>query len=205
MSLEEKPTEQPPEKEKKKTKKTRAREKALQYKDLTDDQARTKIMEEVPCSRSTASKAVTWLRKKQEEEKGEKPSLKVVPEEEKKPKFLGEEERPVEEIKKEERPIEEITLTPEEAQEQLDLFKDMLRGMHLLLISKDGLLGEKYGRPEKQCVQASDQLYRWLCRRYGVEDLERWDTILLVMSYGTLVGGIVKEVIAERRKKKSKK
>lgn len=193
-------TKEKPTKPKKKTKKAAARELALKYKDLPEHEARKKIREEVPCSRSTASKALTWLKEQQEKEKAVKPSLEVVPEEEKKPEFIEEPEKPIKEIKP--APPEEIT--PEEVKEQLEIFKDMLRGLHVLLISEEGILGKKYGRPEKQCVQASDQLYRWLCRRIGVEELEKWDTILLILSYGTLAGGILKDVVAERRKKESK-
>lgn len=183
---------------KKKTKKARARELALAYKDLPEHEARKKIREEVPCSRSTASKALTWVKEQIKKEEAVRPSLEVVSEEEKKPEFIEKPEKPIKEIK----PPEEIP--PEEVKEQLEIFKDMLRGLHVLLVSEEGILGKKYGRPEKQCVQASDQLYRWLSRRYGVEDLERWDTILLILSYGTLAGGILKDVVAERRKKESK-
>ena len=185
-------------KEQKKTKKARARELALEYKDLPYDEARAKIIEKVPCSRSTATKALKWFRRQEAKEAAAKPSLQVVEEKEKKPEFIEKPE--LEEIEKpaEAPPAVEIT---EEAKEQLEIFKDMLRGMHFLIISEEGILGKKYGRPKEQCAQCSDQLYRWLTRRYGVEDLEKYDTILLVLSYGTLVGGIFKDVLAERRKK----
>lgn len=191
-------------KEPKKTKTARARELALQYKDLTEHEARTKIMEEIPCSRSTASKAVTWIRKQLEEEKAVKPKLEVVPEEEKKPEFI---EKPIEEIKPPPKPIEEIPPTPEEITEQLEIFKNMLRGLHVLIFAEDGLVDllTKGGVPEDQAKQVSDQLYRWLTRRYPPEELEKFDTILLVASYGTLVGTVVRNIIVTRKKEEGRK
>lgn len=198
MSLEE-PTTKPQEK---KSKKQQARDLALQYKTLAYHTARAKIMEEIPCSRSTATKALKWMEKQQKEEKIAKPSLKVAEEAEKKPEFMEkpEEISPLEEIAATK--IEEIT--PEEAEEQLEIFRDMLRGFHVIVFAEGGLIDLllKAGVKEKQAKDVSDQLYRWLTRRYSVEDLEKWDTILLVASYGTLVGSIVKKVIENRGKKK---
>ena len=76
----------------------------------------------------------------------------------------------------------------------------MLRGTYVLIFSQDGLLGKKYGRTEKQCEQLADMQYRWLVRRYSVEQLERFDTLLLVGAYATFLGGIAKDYIEERRK-----
>jgi len=192
---------------KKSTKRSRAEELALKYKELPYDQRMTKIKEEVPCSKSVAWKAIDKIDKSQKREK--EPSrggFKVLEEEHKEPEFMPSEaeqkkkEEPEKIEKREAEPkIEE--LTAEEVQEQLDIFRDMLRGTHQLILSKDGLLGERYGRKPEQVEQASDQLYRWLRRRYGLEDLERWDTVLLVGSYGTLIGGIIKDYIQDRRKK----
>ena len=45
----------------KKSKKQQARDLSLQYKNMLYHQARAKIMEEIPCSRSTATKALKWM------------------------------------------------------------------------------------------------------------------------------------------------
>jgi len=197
MSLEE------PLKEPKKTKKAIARELALRYKDLPEYEARTKIMEEVPCSRSTATKALKWMQREQKKEKAVRPALEVVPEEEKEPEFL---EEPIEEII----PPEKKAITvmePEEAAEQLEIFKGMNRGLHVLIFAEDGLIDLliKGGVKEQQAQQVADQLYRWLTRRYPPEQLEKFDTILLVASYGTLVGTIVRNALKKREKKSTSK
>jgi len=198
MSLEE-PTVKP---ETQKSKKQQARDLALKYKDLMYHQARAKLMEEIPCSRSTATKALKWFEKQQKEEKAVKPSIEVAAEEKKKPEFLPEAE--IVEIEVEE-PITKVS--EEAAQEQLAIFQDMLRGLHILIFGEGGIVDllVKAGRPEKQVKEVSDQLYRWLTRRYTVEDLEKFDTILLVGSYGILIGSIAKDVISNRGKKKETK
>lgn len=188
----------------KRTKKEQAEELALKYKDLPILEQQHKIMEEIPCSRSTALNAIKKISDSIEREKSpepQKPQFKLGEEEQKEPAYLppSQTEAPIESIEPE-KPMQPLTLQPEAAEEQLDLFRDMLRGMHNLILSKEGILGERYGRTQKQCEQASDQLFRWLCRRYSLEDLEKWDTILLIGSYGTLIGGIIKEYVAERRK-----
>ena len=189
-----------PQKTKKVTKYAQARALALKYKDLRYDMARTKIMEEVPCSKSVAHRAIRYLEAEEKKEKGEKPSITIQKQEEKKPEYIEEIQPTQEKVEPTPQKIEEITPI---AQEQLDYFRDMLRGVHVLVVSKDGILGKKYGRETKQCTQVSDQLYRWLCRRVGVEDLERYDTILLGLSYLTLIGSIGKDVLDERRKKEA--
>jgi len=189
---------------KKVTKRQRARELAAKYKGMEYTEARGKIMEEIPCSRSTATKALKWFEAQQAEEAEVAPSLKVVKEEKKEPPFLEPtEEKPIEEI--EAKPIE--ALKAEEVEEQLDLFRDMLRGLHVLILADGGVIDllTKAGRPEKQVKQVSDQLYRWLLRRYSAEDLEKFDTILLIASYGTLIGAILTEVLKKRKKEEKKK
>ena len=201
MSLE--PAETAAEPKKKRSKKARARDLALRYKELPYDQAKTKIMEDIPCSRSTAIKALKWVQKEQAKEKAVKPSLEVVAEEEKKPEFL---EKPIEEIPiREERALTE--LPAEQVTEQLEIFKSMLRGLHVILFAEDGLVDMliKGGVEEKQAHQVSDQLYRWLTRRYPPEELERFDTILLVASYGTLAGTVVRNALKKREKKSASK
>lgn len=199
MSLE---TEEQKEKPQK-SKKARARELALKYKNLPDHQIRAKIMEKIPCARSTASKAVTWFRGQQKKEKTTKPQIKIVDEKKKEPEFIAEPEAEIEEIEEKPAAAPEA-ITPEEAQEQLDIFRDMLRGLHVIVFAEGGLVDLllKAGVKEKQAKDVSDQLHRWLCRRYSAEDMEKWDTILLVASYGTLVGTIIKNAVAKREEKK---
>jgi len=204
MSLEPEESKEKP----KKTKKAKARDLALKYKDLPDHQIRAKIQEEIPCARSTASKAVTWFRRQETKEKAAKPSIKVVDEKKKEPEFIAEtEEAEIEEIaEKPAAPPEEIT--PEEAQEQLNIFKDMNRGLHVILFAKDGLVDMliKGGVEEKQAKDVADQLYRWMARRYSAEELEKFDTIFLFASYGTMIGTIVRNALKNRKKgEKTKK
>ena len=210
MSLEpqKQPQPIPTEKKEQKSKRAQAEDLALQYKDLPYPERRTKIMELVPCSRSVAVKACKKVSRALKAEKQQKPSFTVKKSEEKEAPHIT---KPIKgepeslELQPAEKTIEE--LTPQEMQEQLDLFQDMLRGFHCLIFADGGItdLLLKAGRPEKQVKQVSDQLYRWLLRRYSVEDLEKWDTLLLVASYGTLVGGIIKDVVTNRAKKEDKK
>ena len=104
-------------------------------------------------------------------------------------------------------PSEIIEISPEKAQEELELFRDMIRGLHVILFAEGGLVDLliKGGTSEKQAKQVADQLYRWLARRYSTEQLERWDTIFLVAAYGTMAGMIVKKALEHRKKEENKK
>lgn len=197
MSLEELTTKE------KKSKTKQARELALKYKDLTYNQARAKIMEKIPCSRSTATKGLKWFERQLKQEKAAKPRFEVAAEAQKTPEFM---EKP-EEIEEITAPSEITEITPEEVEEQLDLFRDMMRGLHVILFAKDGLVDIliKGGVEETQAKRVSDQAYRWLLRRYSIEELEKWDTIFLVASYGTLVGTIARNALKHREKTKTKK
>lgn len=200
MSLNKPKKEETPQPTRIKTKKQMAEELALKYKDLPYDQAITKIRAEIPTSKTTAHNAIKTVQAMVEKEKAVKPSLEVEDQEKKTPEFL-QEPVPIEE-KEEIKPSITTELKPEEAAEQLELIRDMLRGVHVLLVSKEGILGEKYGRSKDQCVQVSDQLYRYLRRRISVEEFERYDTILLAISYLSLVGGVAADIIKERQKPK---
>jgi len=181
----------------------RARQIATQLFDsMPYDELKTKIKEDVPCSRTLAHNAIAWVRRKKAEGTAQKPSVEIVHEEKKEPAFIEEPRERIEPIKPEEpKPIEQIEPMP--VMEELEIFKDMLRGFYIMILSKKGLLGSKYGRDEEQCVQCSDQMFRWLYRRYG-EELLKHDTILLVLSHGALLGGIGAEWLTDRRKKQEK-
>lgn len=193
---------------KKQSKTALAREIALKYTDLPYAAARDKVQEEAHTSKSLAHKSVKWAQNQKEkaQKKEGKATLKIIDEPDKTPEFL---EAPPEAAPLTDEtepcltPAEQpaITIVTEDQKEQLDLFRDMLRGTYVLVFSEDGILGKKYGRSIKQCEQLADQQYRWLLRRYSVEDLERFDTVLLVAAYGTFLGGIAKDYLAERRKK----
>lgn len=172
---------------------------------MEESEMNRNIMEEVEpdgCSRTTV-----WTAKKKVEaeqpsaKKAEAPQVEIVDEAEKKPEFLPEREpEAIEEIK----PVEEIAAPPlaPELEGQIEVFRDMMRGLYVLLLSKE-TLGEKYGKPREQCVQCADQLYRWLTRRIDPEDLERYDTVLLVGSHIALIAPIVVTFAKERREKLS--
>ena len=183
----------------------KAKEIAKANPNLSYGELKTKIQEEVPCSRTLAHNAITQIRGAIEQTKPQEPKLIIEKEEKKEPAFI-EEPRELEEIKpfkpeEEAKPIEEIK--PEELLPDLEVFRDMMRGFYTMILGKDGFLGEKYGRDTKQCVQCSDQMYRWLYRRYG-EELLKYDTVLLVLSHGALIGGIMSEWLNERRKRQKK-
>lgn len=184
---------------KKQSKLDRAKELARKYSDLPYAAARNRIMEEIPCAKSVAHKAVKLVeveKKKGKHAEGT-PDLKIIAEPDQTPAFLEPQVQPTPEIEAAAPPAEVIT---PEAKEELDLFRDMLRGLYSMIFSKDGVLGEKYGRSVKQCEQLADQQFRWLMRRYSIEQLQSFDTILLVGAYATVIGGIAKDYIAERRK-----
>ena len=166
------------------------------------DALKTKIKEDVPCSRTLAHNAIAWVRNKRKETEGkpQAPTVEIVAEEKKEPQFI---EEPKEEIKAEEpKPIQKIEPMPVIG--DLEIFKDMMRGFYIMILSKKGLLGSKYGRNEDQCVQCSDQMFRWLYKRYG-DELLKQDTILLVLSHGALIGGIMTEWWNDRKKAEAKK
>lgn len=173
------------------------------FEQMPYDELKTKIKEDVPCSRTLAHNAIAWVRRKKTEGTPQKPTVEIVAEEKKEPAFIEEPTERIEEKAAEEpKPIQEIEPMP--VIEELDIFKDMLRGFYIMILSKKGMLGSKYGRNEDQCVQCSDQMFRWLYRRYG-EELLKQDTILLVLSHGALIGGIMTEWWNDRKKTEAKK
>lgn len=207
MSLDENPTEQAPaQPAEKKSKKEQARDLALKYKDIPYAKARQKIMEEIPCSRSTATKALKWFEKQQATEKSStgKPTIKVINEEKKQPQFIS---------APEEQPLEEISSTPDqppappefspEDQEQLDMFKTMLEGLYVTLTAKGGLtdLLINAGVSEQMAKRTADQMYIWIKRRVTPETLQSYDTLLLIASHGTLIGALIQQAIKNREKK----
>lgn len=127
------------------------------------------------------------------------PSIKIVNEQPKNPGFL-----------KAEQPIEELpSLTEQPAQGgaaepaiDIEYLRDMLRGIHDMVLSKDGILGEKYGRNKEQVHLASDQLYRYLSKKITPETLENYDLPLLFICYAPLLIGILNDVRKERAKGK---
>lgn len=163
------------------------------------------IAEKLDCGVTTAWRGIK--RAKEELEKGLRkaiePRREIAEEPEKKPAYVSEKEEGIQKVTA----LEEIAPTeptraikPEEA-EQIEAFRDMLRGTHILFMSKEGLLGQKYGHSKEVCIQTSDQFYRWLTRRYGVEELEKFDTILLFMAYANFVGNPVLIYVRERQRK----
>jgi hypothetical protein len=188
------------------TKKAISRELAQKYADKPYAAALNLIMEETPCKKTTAHSAYKWAQKQRGATKKEKepaaaeaPMLKIIEEKDKEPPFIQ-----TPEPEKPEAITPEVTAPaamPTEAEkEQLDLFRDMLRGLYDMLFGKEGLAG-KYGRSKEQCERLADQQYFWLTRRYSVDDLQKFDTLLLVGAYATVVGGIAKDYLADRRKK----
>ena len=184
-----------------------ARQIAAQFFETMEYSAlKAKIKEEVNCSRTLAHNAIQWVRDKRKKTTTEPqpPQVEVVHEEPKDVAFIEEPtQKPSEElaIPKEPQPLQELEPLP--VLPDLEVFKDMMRGFYIMILSKKGLLGSKYGRDEDQCAQCADQMYRWLYRRYG-EELIKHDTILLVLSHGALLGGIGTEWINDRRKEQEK-
>jgi len=82
----------------------RAREIAEQYIDTLDYGAlKAKIKEEVPCSRTLAHNAITWVKRQRKGEVPQEPKVTIEDEEKKEPQFM-EEPQAIEEIGKEEMP-----------------------------------------------------------------------------------------------------
>jgi hypothetical protein len=88
----------------------RAKEIAKKYLDLPYLEARNKIKEETPCSRSTAHKALAAVKREREKPSGEgaekTPEVTIAHEKEKTPEFLGEKEEAITET------LEELPTPP---------------------------------------------------------------------------------------------
>ena len=210
MSLEPKkePSATPPETEEVSKTEQAAKLAMTKYKDLPDDQKLVKVMEDLNIAKSTGYRALRMARRRLAKEtlppaerKAAPPSIEVTGEQREKPPYLPDEERPRRPLAEEE--IEEVRPIP--AEELPDFFRDSLRGTYCLLLSDDGILGKKYGRPKEQVVLCSDSLYRWFSKRIPAADLEKYDTILLIINHLTLIGGIAKPYLDDRRKQEAKK
>lgn len=170
-----------------------------------------KIMEEVPCSRSTARNAIKAVREpkppKPTDIPAQPPKLEILEEKPKEPIAPPTEE---EKIPSEITRLEpEIPITIEEEieekpPEEILVFKQTLRSIHILFLSDKGLLGKKYGNSEEAVIEVSDMTYRALQRRYGTELLERWDIAFIFMGYAGLIINPVLKWRSERAKKKPK-
>lgn len=189
----------------------RAKKLAMQFKDMPYHELKVKIKETVPCGSTTAHKAIKWVEKEiAKPAEGEEPILKIEEEKPKEPLAPQLAELP-EAIPSElravptEKPLEEITEVPEVPEEKIMVVKDTLRSLHILFLSKKGLLGEKYGNNEEACIEVSDMAYRWMEKRAGAEVLERYDTAFLVMGYVGLIGNPAVQYVRDRQKAAKKK
>lgn len=143
-------------------------------------------------------------RKLQEAQRSQTPKLDIVNEKPKTAEFLDQNKGTIEELPSADQTGSTEAATAAGAGQQpadIEYVKDMLRGIHIMVLSKDGILGEKYGRSKEQVVAASDQLYRYLSKRVTVEQLENYDTAFLVLAYLPLIIGILNEFRKERAKK----
>ena len=204
---------------KKLNKTERARQLALQHKDMDYLPLKHKIKESVPCGATTAHNAIRWMEQqtsKGAEAEGEEPRLEI--EEEKPRKDLRPQlDKLPEEIPSElpaaraEEPLEEIEQVPEVPEGEILIFRDMLRANYCLFLSKEGLLGDKYGNSVDACVQVADATYRYLERRYGREALEKGNFGMVVVANIGLIGTPAsvwwreRQKAVEAKKKKEKK
>ena len=185
----------------------RALEIAETVKDLTYSAAVSRIMEETPCSKAVAHKAFHKVVDKRNTARGISPKIEIAKEDDEQPKFIETPTNPDAEIGE----IEPIEPTPptiqvtDEQKEQITLIQDMLRSMYVQIASKEGFLGQHYGRSKTQCENLADIQFKWLMRRYSIDDLMKFDTIILVGAYATFIGGIAKDYIEERQKAKKAK
>lgn len=175
---------------------------ALKQNPNPDPQEIVEIAEKVGCSKALVYKQLRKMPKPEIAPTPTPAEAVVVVEEGEEIEVPAEEKVPAREIV--EVPAERPKPSVAEALEEIKVMKDMLRGLYILGLSDQGVLGSKYGRPEDQCVRVSDQTYRWLSRRATPEQLESYDTILLALSHLALIAPIVKDVIEERRKKPKK-
>lgn len=193
-----------------------ARNLAMQYKDLPYHELKGKIKEMVPCGNTTAHNAIRWMERETKpktlEETAEKPRLKIESELPRRPLAPRLEPLPEGKVVSEvpviptgEKPLEEVKEIPEVPEpEQIQVMKSTLRSLHILFLSKKGILGEKYGNNEDAVVEVSDMAYRYMAKRIGVETLERWDTVFLLMGYAGLIATPAWTFVKERREKAAK-
>lgn len=179
-----------------------------QIKEMTWSEAKPYIMENCNCSKATAWKAYRSVIDAENKEKGIltkpkgsiKPSFSIADEKGKNPEFVSEfTSQEIEEL-----PAPNATQQPANLNMDLEYIKDMLRGAHVLIASKEGLLGEKYGRSKDSLVLVSDQLFLYIQKRVTPEQLANSDTPLLIISYLMLLFGILNDVRKDREKKKNK-
>jgi len=88
---------------------------------------------------------------------------------------------------------------PSEIPEDVEIFRNMLQGLYTLLCSKEGVLGKEYGRPKESCIEIADQTYRYVARRVDSEDLEQYDTYILVLSHVAFLAPIAWEFVQKKR------
>lgn len=139
-------------------------------------------------------------RAKFQKDGAQKPHLKIEKEQPKTPSLMTNDSA-IEELPSAPAPTETAAGTEGMDTEYI---RDMLRGVHASFLSKEGILGEKYGRKLEQCNTVSDQLCRYITKRVTPEQLEQYDTALLAASYLSLVAGILNEVRKDRMKKAEK-
>jgi len=169
--------------------------------DITDSELRTKLREEIPCSRTTAYKAQRKARTaiiEYEEAKAPRiepikpppsarpPSIEVIS-----PPAL------IEEI------IEpEIIEKPPEVGEP-EFIRDMLENIHALFLSNEGLF-EEYGVSIKEAERQGGAAYMVLKDTVGEEALRKYGVYMLIAGYIGIVGKMGIKFWRKRKKEKPK-
>lgn len=201
-------------------KRDKARAIARQYPDMPYTELKRKIRESVPCGKTTAHKAIHYVRDKAKkegalttEERAETPQLKVLEEEPRRPsappaeipselKPLPEEPAPALEEAEVPRPIPELP----EAEEGIDVewMQEVIRKVHQLFLSNEGI-PQKYGNTVDSCNAVSDGMFSYLKGTYGVEALQKGSLGMIILGYIGLAGNIGFNILKERRAQAAKK
>ena len=173
----------------------------------TDEKEIIKLLQKgVGCSSTTAIRALKRARGKYEKGVPIKAEIEVGGEKKGEIPFIKKHEEVAKIDKKKE--IEEIAppepAIPPERAEELNVFRDMLRGIHITMFSKEGLLGKKYGHKKEICVGTSDNLYRYLVHKFGADVLESHSFELMLVSYGYLITDPIGLYVKERREQSEK-
>jgi len=170
--------------------------------DITDSTLRTKLREQIPCSRTTSYKAQRRARRALEEyEEAKTPSIEAIkPEPSASPPEIEViSPAPIREI--EEPEIEEIE-KPAEVGEP-EFIRDMLKNIHALFLSNEGLF-EEYGVSVQEAERQGGASYMVLKDTVGEEALRKYGVYMLIAGYIGIVGKMGVKFWRKRKKEKAK-
>jgi len=169
--------------------------------DITDSTLRIRLREEIPCSRTTAYKAQRRARTALTEyEEAKPPSIEPLrpPPSARAPSIEQISPPPITEIEE-----PQIIEKPAEVGEP-EFIKDMLKNIHALFLSDEGLF-EEYGVSVKEAERQGGAAYMILKDQVGEEALRKYGVYMLIAGYIGIVGKMGVKFWRKRKREKAKK